>query len=1211
MNFVTLRPYLPKTINIMRVFTLMITLIYLGIGVNAQDKVKQYFKLAENITSSDYERGVVLVKLKEDYKYLFDGGSNAKISNAGVVTANKMFPQKSVRNSQARVAPRKSVSGVDLSLYYTIRISAEESIETAINRLYSTGYFEVVEPSYVHHSFYTPNDPSISNQYYLSKIKAYEAWDISKSSSNVVIAIIDSGGDLDHPDIASKLFVNQNEIPNNGIDDDGNGYVDDVNGWDFSGAETLLIGTGGFNGDNDPSIVKGGGHAHGTMVAGCAAAATDNGVGIAGVGFNARLLFTKHYADDQPENDTFYSSNLYIGIRYAAEVLTDNNIPFKIINCSFGGTGRSQIYQDIINYVTIDLGCLVVAAAGNNNTEDIRYPAGYNNVLSVAATDANDRKSGFSSYGNWVDISAPGSAIYTTQFNDAYGSTQGTSFSCPITSGAAALIWPIFPELTPVQLAEKIRVTSDETFYSQNTNAFQNKLGKGRLDIYRALTENFPSLRASKFKLINNKGSSAIRPGDTGYFYFDIFNYLSSTSGNLEITISSSSSSITFTKNKINPGVISENNKISTKQNPFAFTTANTIAPNRPVDFTIRFTDGQYTDVQVITVILNPTYIDIEENQVSTTVSYIGRVGYEGDGATGGKGLGFEFKGTPLLYEMGLLMGNSAANILNNVRGVNGTFDQDFISIKHIDQIFPGERSATEIFGTISNSANPSSQSILIDYRSLVWRDTPNNKFVILEYKLKNPTASAIINYRFGLFADWDISAGDGAAWNATYEMGYVFPKDEPTLPLGGIQVLTGNANHYAIDNLDGTEGAPFGLYNGSGGDFTDTEKFTSLSTSRTTAGIAADGGDVSHVVSVGPFNLEPNQEITIAFALHGAADLDELVESAEAAKTLYQQTLQAPKPLINLVETCYGNGAVITATGAGSYKWYHEFTDGEPFFTGDVLITSNLFSDTVFYVSNADNSYESVRTPAVVNVRANPQINSSGSLNLCEGGTLILSALEADEYLWSTGAVTQSIEVNEAGEYSITVKDNDLECESTSDDIQVTLIQSPVALFSAIVESFVNTPIQFTDVSTDAVSWYWQFGNGTTSTLQNPLVQFNSKGDFETTLTVTSANGCTDSYTDLITIITSSEKELQSAVTTFPNPTKANLIVEAIGLSSPYFSIQVLNAQGQIVYNAQDEASDGKLSHSVPSSTFPSGLYFVKVFNERNVVIRKVVKSE
>src|SRR5690606_39731231 len=134
----------------------------------------------------------------------------------------------------------------------------------------------------------------------------------------------------------------------------------------------------------------------------------------------------------------------------------------------------------------------------------------------------------------------------------------------------------------------------------------------------------------------------------------------------------------------------------------------------------ITYSDGEYNDFEIVSINLNPSYIHLEENQISTTISSKGRIGYDGTGQT--TGLGFQFNGTPLLYEMGIILGNSSTNILNNVRGIID-YDQDFSETGAINQVVPGERSTTEVFGQLSNSTVPASQTILIDYRSLVWRE--------------------------------------------------------------------------------------------------------------------------------------------------------------------------------------------------------------------------------------------------------------------------------------------------------------------------------------------------------------------------------------------------------------------------------------------------------------------------------------------------------
>jgi serine protease len=260
------------------------------------------FKLPAGILTSDYEAGAVWVKIKPQYKDIFQGAQSARAQL--LINASNVKPilnQASRNNSVARVGPRKL--RVDISLYYKISFDKIRSVADYINELNATGYFEVVEPVYLDQSLFNPNDPLRSQQYYLNLIKAYEAWDVTQGSPSIVIGIVDTGGDMDHPDLQNNIYIDPAD-PTDGIDNDADGYIDNNRGWDFSGADASLIGTPGFIGDNDPSIPKGNRFRHGTMVAGCASATTNDGIGISGVGFNTKLLFTKHYADNQPDNST-------------------------------------------------------------------------------------------------------------------------------------------------------------------------------------------------------------------------------------------------------------------------------------------------------------------------------------------------------------------------------------------------------------------------------------------------------------------------------------------------------------------------------------------------------------------------------------------------------------------------------------------------------------------------------------------------------------------------------------------------------------------------------------------------------------------------------------------------------------------------------------------------------------------------------------------
>lgn len=1173
----------------------------------AQKKNLQFFKMP---TKAQYSKGSVLVKIKPEYKNMFaSSSSNGRTQGFNGAVVAPLTPR--AHSDQAQTG-RLSPPTIDITSYYKLSFDASVDVESYINELYSTGYFEIVEPNYVYKSQVVPNDPSVGNQYHLQTIKAFEAWDIAKGSTNssVAIAIIDSGGELDHPDLKDNLYVNTKEIPNNNIDDDNNGYVDDVQGWDFIGGDTLNVNNPNFVGDNDVRITKGGDISHGTWTAGCAGASTNNAIGVAGVSYNTKLLFTKHSADNQKET----SGNVYgaySGLLYAA------NQGIKIINCSFGGSSRSQIIQDLINYVVLDRGCLVVAAAGNNNSDEPQYPASYDNVLSVSATDKNDKRSSFSGYGKTVDIAAPGSNILTTGYKSIYTTESGTSFSSPIVAGAAALVWAKNPTFTPTQVAEQLRVTADEAALNAANPGFIRQLGKGRLDIFRALTLEFPSIRATDSKLLNANGLAA-QPGEKAFLSFNFTNYLKATSSGLQITITSSSPFASISKATVSPGSIGSGSTASNKLTPFELTISASASEDASVDLLITYTDGAYTDYQFVSFLVNRSFIDIDKNNITTTLTGIGRIGYaDPENQTRLKGSGFNFSNSSMVYEMGLIMGTSSANIFNNVRGVNGVFDKDFTSINKIKEISPGEKSYGEVFGLIADNPTAGQEKISLNYRSFVWKEKPYDRFVILEYKVKNPTAQPINGFHFGIFADWDITTDgreDAADWDNENKLGYVYPATSAAKPIGGIQVLTGTPEYYAIDNLDANAGADsFGLYNSTTSSFTDTEKFTTISSGlkRLNAGKnTSTGNDVSHVVSSGPYNIAPGQEITLAFALHAGANLTDLKTSAKYADSVYNYTLQATKPTADGVSTCYGQPAVLNANGASKLKWYKDFTGGTAIATGNQFTTGNLFNDTILYVSNAEKSFESVRTPIRVSVKANPIVATSGSTTLCEGQSVILSANDADSYLWSTGAKTKTIEVKTTGDYSVIVKSNLLNCQATSKTISVKVNPNPTAKFAAPASVGLLATVSFTDQSTNAVAWAWDFGDGNKSSLQNPTNTFKNISDVTVKLTVTAANGCTNSVSSPISVITGQEDLASDQIFVFPNPIVNQVLTVEIPAGLIPISARIVTTFGKSLFAQEFSATSDKIVLQVPVSEFPAGMYIVQVKTKDGLVSKKVIKN-
>ncbi len=275
----------------------------------------------------------------------------------------------------------------------------------------------------------TPDDELYFQLWAMPKIDAPQAWDISTGSGRTVVGIIDTGIDLDHPDLVANLWRNPGEIDGNGLDDDGNGYVDDIHGWDF------------YNVDKNPDDDN----FHGTHVAGTVAAVGHNVEGVAGVNWNGRVMALK-FLNSSGSGSTL---DAVLALEYALDLL-ERGIPVRLTNNSWGGGSYNQTLAETIEACS-EAGMLFVAAAGNwgqNNDINNFYPANYGaaNIIAVANTTSNDALASDSNYGGLtVDLAAPGTSIKSTWPGGGYSSLSGTSMAAPHVSGAAALLWDIKP----------------------------------------------------------------------------------------------------------------------------------------------------------------------------------------------------------------------------------------------------------------------------------------------------------------------------------------------------------------------------------------------------------------------------------------------------------------------------------------------------------------------------------------------------------------------------------------------------------------------------------------------------------------------------------------------------------------------------------------------------------------------------------------------
>ncbi len=564
-------------------------------------------------------------------------------------------------------------------LFYSDSISGDRAAELARK----SSCVQIAEPKFIRQSFatpvFTPDDPDVSQQYSLTLMNVLEAWDVVRCDSTMLVADADIGTDWTHEDLEASIYQNPGEIGidkngldkrSNGIDDDSNGFVDDWHGWDFGG-------TYGTTSDNDAR--SGDGVSHGTQTGGIFAATGDNDIGMAGVAYGARLIPIK-ISDDAGGNLDFG----FEGIAYAADMHA------KLVNCSWGGTGRSDAEQDVIDY-SYSKGCGVVAAAGNSGGTfpygDI-FPGAYNHVLSVAAVDENGDNASingeppFSNFNTHVDISAPGVDITSTTPGNGYvtGGADGTSFASPNAAGVVALVLQRFPNLTSGQAMQQVRVTGD-SLLGLDISRFDYE-GHGIVDAFRAVTDtNTFSARVDSVTLKDPNGTGTFAPGETGGIVIHAMNYLKPLQQlNARIEVVNGADYVTLQQNIVPFGAVGTLQEVSNNAATFQITIANSVPANTQILIRVFFYDstvGYAEDYDYFSFVIQPSYLDLNANNLTVTFSSIGSMGYN-DVLNNEEGSGFLWRNAPdsispfgrtLLYEGGLMVGTDSNHVVDVVVG--------------------------------------------------------------------------------------------------------------------------------------------------------------------------------------------------------------------------------------------------------------------------------------------------------------------------------------------------------------------------------------------------------------------------------------------------------------------------------------------------------------------------------------------------------------
>jgi subtilisin family serine protease len=401
--------------------------------------------------------------------------SPAAVEGIGLAAVDSVLAPLGVR-SVAQVyspAPPRVVAGVatmaevDAPTTVRVRYESDESPERVAEKLASLEEVAWAEPNRWREATVTPNDPQFGQQWGLTKIGCPDAWDATTGDPAVVVAVVDTGVDLSHPELEPKLLAGQNLV-------DFPAGAESIEGWvlegDFAGV------------DSNPQDDVG----HGTHVAGTICCASNNGVGVAGVSWDVRLLPVRVLVRARELatgriSGIGSSANIAAGIRWA----TDNGA--KIINMSLGGYQETTVEREAVEYAT-SMGVVVIAAMGNDSVTQAHYPSAFDRVIAVAATDAQDKRAPFSNMGSWVDVAAPGVGIQSTYWASTYASLSGTSMATPHVSGVAALVLSQNGGLNAEEVAEILRETAKELKANPGDPVPNDQFGAGLVQAPAAIT---------------------------------------------------------------------------------------------------------------------------------------------------------------------------------------------------------------------------------------------------------------------------------------------------------------------------------------------------------------------------------------------------------------------------------------------------------------------------------------------------------------------------------------------------------------------------------------------------------------------------------------------------------------------------------------------------------------------------------------------------
>lgn len=757
----------------------------------------------------------------------------------------------------------------DLERTYEVRYDSGLDPWFVASKLQGLPGVAYAEPQFVLRTQVMPNDPLIgqSGADYFSALTIDGAWGTTISSADIIIAIVDSGTDYTHPDLRGKHWRNPTPGLAASLSPVLAHVANDTIGWNFWDS-------GPINNPVQNADPKPNGSSHGTHVGGLAAANTNNGLGIAGSGFNSSYMIVRVGGTVADPTAIGYG---YPGILYAA--LNGAHV----INCSFGGSNYSNFGADVVRFAT-SLGSLVIGAAGNTNTETAFYPASFPEVLSVGSVASTNVRSTFSSYSFDVDVMSRGTSVLSTIPGTTYALNSGTSMAAPIAAGVAALVRHRFPTWSPERVRQQLRSAADNSIYSINSSStFAFRLGNGLVNAQRAVTTPLPGIEVRRVEFLGGTGRK-LAMDENGTIAFTLVNHGAPTTAGFTVTgIAMRNGMNVGGASPVTPGVIQTGDSVRVSI-PIR------ILPSYDFTFTplvrLAFSDPghTYTDFHIASY-GNFLHDVVAVNRVKTSFASNGTIGYE-NSSSGTGGVGFmptvDQSGTlteleSLLYEAGLMVsfnGEGGAYVVNQVRA-GSTADAHFRPTNAFKVTQPGLISAIDGIATFTSSGFPSAPRLDVKQEVFAFDNTALNRSVFVKYTLKNQSSELMRSMRVGLFADWDIGNynANSVDYSASDSLLYVFsPGETATYPYVAVVPLGAVSTAFAIDNgyngpIDSLRfGTYFSQSDASLDGFTRTEKRWALSAARAKTSIS--NVDVATVVATGPYMVDPGQEVVVGFVL-------------------------------------------------------------------------------------------------------------------------------------------------------------------------------------------------------------------------------------------------------------------------------------------------------------------------------------------------------